>query len=103
GGENDALGHMIDVDAHRDALGQPHPGEDRVDLRKSSGAGLRIGDIDAARDAADVAADDVAITHELDLHRVALANGPKAVSVKYPSTQKESASTTLILFCPTVA
>ena len=24
--------HLIDMDAHRDALGQPHPGEDRNDV-----------------------------------------------------------------------
>src|SRR4029450_7751960 len=28
GGENDALRHMIDMDAHGNALGQTHPGED---------------------------------------------------------------------------
>src|SRR5262249_46978175 len=75
GGENDALGHVIDVDAHRDALGQTHPGEDRVDLRESLWAGLRIGDVDAPRDAVDVAADDFAIAHQLELRRIALADG----------------------------
>src|SRR5215831_9753265 len=78
GGENDALGYMIDMDPHRDALGQTHPGEDRVDLRESLRAGLRIGDVDAARDAVDVAADDVAIAHQLDLRRIALANGAQS-------------------------
>src|SRR5262252_2667075 len=78
GGENDALGHMIDVDAHGNALGQTHPGEDRVDLRESLRAGLRIRDVDAPCNAADVAADDVAIAHELDLHRVALADGAQS-------------------------
>ena len=31
GGQYDAFGYLIDMDAHRDALGQPHPGEDRID------------------------------------------------------------------------
>src|SRR5262249_43758042 len=93
-GENDALGYMIDMDPHRDALGQTHPGEDRVDLRESLRAGLRIGDVDAARDAVDVAADDVAIAHQLDLRRIALADGaqrglgevgidPKGIGIYY--------------------
>ena len=61
GGENDALGHMIDMDTRRDALGQTHPGEDGVHGRKSLRAGLRIRDVDAARKAVDVAADDIAV------------------------------------------
>src|SRR5215813_8731856 len=60
------------------ALRQPHPGEDRVDLRESLRAGLRIGDVDAARDAVDVAADNVAVAHQLDLRRIALANGAQS-------------------------
>src|SRR6266853_1159388 len=31
GREDDALRHLIDMDAHRNALCQAHPGEDRVD------------------------------------------------------------------------
>src|SRR5262245_40643101 len=75
GRQNHAVGHVIALYPHRDALGQAHPGEDRVDLRESSRAGLRIGNVDAARDAADVAANDLAMAHELNLHRIALANG----------------------------
>src|SRR6516225_11634143 len=75
GGEHDALGYMVDMDPHGYALGQTHPGEDRVDLRESLRAGLRIGDVDAPCDAVDVAADDVAIAHQLDLRWIALANG----------------------------
>src|SRR5215471_6797837 len=75
GGENDALGYMIDMDTHRDALRQTHPGEDRVDRREALRAGLRIGNVDAARDAVDVAADDIAVPHQLELRRIALANG----------------------------
>src|SRR5215471_14155379 len=75
GGENDALGHLIDMDPYRDALRQTHPGEDRVDRREASRAGFRIGNVDAARDAVDVAADDVAVAHQLELRRIALADG----------------------------
>src|SRR5215469_10110654 len=75
GGENDALGHMIDMDTHRDALRQTYPGEDRVDLCEALRAGFRIGNVDAARDAVDVAANDVAVPHQLDLRRIALADG----------------------------
>src|SRR5258706_11506528 len=78
GRQNYALGHVIDMDPHRDALCQTHPREDRVHGRKSLRAGLRIGDVDAARDAADVAAHDLVIAHELDLRRIALANGPQS-------------------------
>src|SRR5215469_6459829 len=75
GGENDALGYMIDMDTHRDALRQTHPGEDRIDRREALRAGLRIGNVDAARDAVDVAADDVAVAHQLELCWIALADG----------------------------
>src|SRR5215472_17276280 len=75
GGENNALGHMIDMDTHRDALRQTHPGEDRIDRREALRAGLHIGNVDAARDAVDVAADDVAVAHQLELCWISLADG----------------------------
>src|SRR5258708_7985332 len=71
GGENDALGYMVDMDPHGNALGQTHPGEDRVDLRESLRAGLRIGDVDAPCDAVDPAPYAVSLTNTLDLRRIA--------------------------------
>ena len=58
--EHHALGHLIDVDAHRDALREAHPGEDRVDGREPLPVGLRVRDIDGAGDAVDMAANDLA-------------------------------------------
>src|SRR3954471_12076223 len=66
-----AFGHRVDMDAHRDTLGQPHPGEDRVDIGDPLPVGLRVGDIDRAGDAVDMAAHDYGIAHQLDLGRVA--------------------------------
>src|SRR5215831_9808211 len=71
GGEDHPIGHLIDVDAHRNALRQPHPGEDRVNVGKPLPVGLRIRDIDTAGDAADMAANDLAVAHQLDAGQVA--------------------------------
>jgi hypothetical protein len=48
--ENDALRHLIDVDAHGDSLREPHPGEDRIDDGNALPVRLRIGDVDRAID-----------------------------------------------------
>src|SRR5262245_10521446 len=42
GDETNAIGNLLDPDAHRHALGQPHPGEDRVDGGQPLLVGLRI-------------------------------------------------------------
>jgi hypothetical protein len=54
--QDHTLGHLIDVDAHRNTLGQANPGEDWVDVGEPLPVGLRVCDVDAARDAADMAA-----------------------------------------------
>src|SRR5229473_7971054 len=69
-----AFRHLIDVDAHRDALGQPHPGEDRIDVGQALAVGLGISDVDAARDAADVTADGLWVAHQLDAGVVTFAD-----------------------------
>ena len=61
GRKHHALGHLIDVDAHRNALRQTHSGEDRIDRGEPLAVGLRVRDVDAARDAADMAGDDLAV------------------------------------------
>ena len=43
--------HQIDRNANGDALGQSHPGEDRINGRQPLSIGLRVRNIDAARDA----------------------------------------------------
>ena len=50
------------------------PGEDRVDVGKPLPVGLRVRNIDAAGNAVDVTADNLAIAHQLDLGRVADAD-----------------------------
>src|SRR6266568_6303886 len=57
GRQDHAFRHLIDMDAHRDALGQPHPGEDRIDVGQALAVGLGIRDADATRDAADMTPD----------------------------------------------
>src|SRR3954469_6245319 len=49
-----ALRHLIDVDLHRNALCQAHPGEDWVDRGEPLPIGLRVRDVDAPGDAADM-------------------------------------------------
>jgi len=74
GHQANAIRHLIDVDVHRHALGEPHPGEDRVDRGEALQVGLRVRDIDGARDAADMAANDLAVAHQLDAGGVALVD-----------------------------
>src|SRR3984893_7235785 len=74
GRKDHALRHLIDVDAHRNALGKAYPGEDRIDRCKPLLIGLCVRDIDGARDAVDVATNDLAIAHRLCLWRVGLVD-----------------------------
>src|SRR5579871_3777429 len=76
--EPNAVRHFIDVDAHRDALGEPHPGEDRVHRRQSCLIRLRVRNIDAARDTIDVAANELAVTHQLDRRAIAFMHPAKS-------------------------
>ena len=39
--------HVIDMNAHRDPLGQTHPGKYRIDLSQALPVGLRVCDVDA--------------------------------------------------------
>jgi hypothetical protein len=55
---------MMMVD-HRDPLREAHPGEDRIQPTR-----LPVREVDAARDPADVAADDVVMAYQLDPRRV---------------------------------
>jgi hypothetical protein len=75
GGKDNAWGHLIDMDADRDALGQAHPGEDGVDVGDALIVRLRVRNVDRAGDAVDAAAHDLAMAHQLDLGRVAHADG----------------------------
>jgi glyoxylase-like metal-dependent hydrolase (beta-lactamase superfamily II) len=67
-----AIRHLIDVDAHWHALGKSHPGEDRVHRGEPRLIRLRVGNVDAAGDTADMAMNDLAVAHQLDLGRVAV-------------------------------
>src|SRR6516165_3672381 len=71
GGQDDALGHLIDMNTDRDALRQAHPGEDRVDVGETLPIGLCVYDVDATGDAVDMPAHDLAVAHQLDASWVA--------------------------------
>src|SRR5215471_1739188 len=71
GREDHTLGHLVDVDPHRNALGEAHPGEDRVDIGETLPVGLCVCDVDAAGDAADMPANNLTVAHQLDAGRVA--------------------------------
>ncbi len=71
GHELHTIRYLIDLDMHGNALGQAHPGEDRVDRRKPHAIRLRVRDADAPGDAVDMAANELAVAHELGLRRIA--------------------------------
>src|SRR6202044_1492428 len=71
GDELDPLRNLIDVNAYRHALGEAHEGEDRVDRGQTRGVGLRVRDVDAAREPLNPAAQQGTISHELDRRGVA--------------------------------
>src|SRR3954453_13871678 len=77
GREDDAWRYLVDMDAHRNALRQAHPGEDRVDSSYPLIVGLRVRDVDRAGDAVDAAAHDLTMTHQLNLGAIAYADGSK--------------------------
>jgi hypothetical protein len=59
---------------NRDALGQAHPREDRVDVGDPLSGGLRVRNVDGASDALDVTAQDLAVAHQLDARQIAHAD-----------------------------
>ena len=77
GREHDTRGHLIDMDANRDALGQSHPGEDGIDGSNPLIVGLRVRNVNGAGDAVDVTAYDLIAAHQLDLSRVSHLDGSK--------------------------
>ncbi len=72
GHQADAIRHLIDVDAHRHALRKAHPGEDRIYRGEPRLIRLRVRDVDATGDAADMATNELAVAHQLDGRRVAV-------------------------------
>ena len=82
--KSDARRYLINMDANWDALGQTHPGEDRVDVGNALIVGLSIRDVDRAGDAIDVAAHDLTIAHQLYLGWVAQADRSEGRFLKIP-------------------
>src|SRR5262249_11721029 len=68
---------IVQMDADRYALGQPHPGEDRIYGSNAPIVGLRVRNVDPAGDAVDVATEDLAVAHQFDLSGIANADGSK--------------------------
>jgi hypothetical protein len=60
------------MDAHWHALGKSHPGKDRVNRGEPRLIRLRVRNVDAAGDAADMAMDDLTVAHQLNVRRIAL-------------------------------
>src|SRR5262249_19993462 len=77
GRKNDDRRHLIDMDADRDALSKAHPGEDGVDICDPLTSSLCVRNVDRASDAVDVTTHDLAVAHQLDLSRIADADGGK--------------------------
>ena len=77
GRKDDARRHLIEMDPDGDALGKPHPGEDGVDICDPLTGSLRIRNVDRASNAVDVTTHDLTVAHQLDLGRIADADGRK--------------------------
>ena len=54
---------MVNLESHRHALREPYPGENRIDGGETLRVRLRVRDVDAARDAADMTAKDLVVAH----------------------------------------
>src|ERR1700742_921928 len=72
GYQPNTIRYLIDVNAYRYALRETHPGEDRIDRGESGLVRLRIRDVDAAGNAADMAANQLLVAHQFDGCRIAL-------------------------------
>ena len=68
GHEHNADRHLVDLNADRNSLGEPDPGEDWVHVRNALPVGLSVGDVDRPRD---VTANDLRVAHQLDFRRIA--------------------------------
>src|SRR5258708_10372036 len=69
--QSDVIRHLIDMNAYRHTLRQPHPGEDRIHRSEPRLIRLRVRDIDASGDAPDMATNKLAVAHQLDTCPVA--------------------------------
>src|SRR5271166_4516744 len=69
--EFDASGNLIDMDAHRDALGQTHPGEHRIDARQAPAVRCAVLVADGVADAFDMADDRCVETHKRGARSIA--------------------------------
>src|SRR4030081_2800908 len=75
--EADAIRHLIDVDTPRHPLQKPHPSEDRIHRGEACLIRLRVRNVDATGDAADMATNELAVAHQLDGCRIALLDPSK--------------------------
>lgn len=78
GNQTNAVRQLLDVDPHWHALRKPHPGEDRVDVCKPRWIRLCIRHRNTARETADFAQYDIAVSHQLDLRRIPIVDRRKS-------------------------
>jgi hypothetical protein len=88
GRKDDAWWHLVDMNANRDALGQAHPREDRVDVGDPLSGRLRVRNVDGASDTVDVAAQDLTVAHQLDACRIAHADRSQVRLLEIPVNPK---------------
>src|SRR6516225_10547248 len=77
GRKDDPRRHLVDMDADRNALGKPHPGEDGVDICDPLTRSLCVRNVNCASDAVDVTTHDLTVAHQLHLSRIADADRSK--------------------------
>src|SRR5580704_3619540 len=82
--QHDAVRHLVDLNANWNSLGEPDPGEDWVHRGNALPVGLSVGDVDRPRDALDVSADDLRVTHQLDFRWIADLDRADAGLLKVP-------------------
>jgi hypothetical protein len=78
GNQANAVRHTLDADSRWYALRKPNPGEDWVDVCKPGPIRLRIRHRNTARDTADFAQNDTAVSHQLDLRRIPFVDRRKS-------------------------
>src|SRR5262245_51840952 len=77
GDEKQVRRHVVELDAHGDALGQTHPAESRVDESEQLARGGAVLVLDAERDALDMTRQHPRIADQLDLRLLADADAPQ--------------------------
>src|SRR5580658_1633450 len=82
GHQSHALRHLIQVDAHGNALCKANPGKDRIYRGQPLLVWLGVRDVDSTRNSGNMTANGLAIAHQLDRCGIAFVNRGKLILLK---------------------